>query len=147
LPAAVVLDTSVILKWLRQGEVLAKESLALRDVYLQGNLTLLSPTLLIYELANVLRYKSELSSEQVQEAVESLLDFGFEWLSPSPETMSPAVRIAYQYGITVYDAAFVAIAEVLGIKFVTADKKLVERLHGLPYVYYLGEFNPGWLFT
>ena len=31
-----VLDTSVIIKWLRRGEVLAEEALAVRDAYLVG---------------------------------------------------------------------------------------------------------------
>jgi hypothetical protein len=34
----VVLDTSVILKWFRQEEVLADQALALRDAYLERTL-------------------------------------------------------------------------------------------------------------
>jgi hypothetical protein len=34
----VVLDTSVVIKWFRQGEVLASQALALRDAYLDGRI-------------------------------------------------------------------------------------------------------------
>ena len=78
----VVLDTSVVIKWFRQGEVLADLSLALRDAYLDGQITVSAPSLLAYELANVLRYKNDLSSNQVQEAVQSLFDMGLELIPP-----------------------------------------------------------------
>jgi predicted nucleic acid-binding protein len=69
----VVLDTSVILKWFRQEEILADQALRLRQAYLAGQVTISVPTLLAYELANVLRYKRELTTEQVQQAVQSFL--------------------------------------------------------------------------
>ena len=34
----VVLDTSVVIKWFRQGEVLAGQALQLRDDYLDGRI-------------------------------------------------------------------------------------------------------------
>lgn len=41
--------------------------------------------------------------------------------------------------ITVYDAAFVAMAEHLGTDFITADEKLVQRLQNISYVHYLAD--------
>lgn len=135
----IVLDTSVIVKWFRQEEELARLALALRERYLQGQITVAVPMLLIYELANVLRYKSELTTEQVQEAVESLLDMGLEWIEPSVAAMRRAVSLAREGGITVYDATFVAVAETLGAALVTADEQLARRLHSLSYVGHLGQ--------
>ena len=72
----VVPDTSVVIKWFRQGEILADLALALRQDYLSGAVAAVVPSLLAYELANVLRYKSDLTTEQVREAVRSLFDVG-----------------------------------------------------------------------
>jgi len=119
----VVLDTSVIIKWFRQEEVLAEKALALREAYLDGRLDVFLPALAIYELANVLRYKSELSTELIRRSVE----------------------IARQYDETVYDAVFVALAESLGAPLITADEVLASKMAPLGFVRFLGtsELNEG----
>ena len=135
----VVLDTSVIIKWFRQGEVLADQALALRDAYLNGEMAIFVPSLVAYELANVMRYKEDLSTEQVQEAVESLFDVGWEWSVPSVAVMSRAIEIARRCETTVYDATFAALAESLDAPLITADERLAGRLEPLSLVRFLGE--------
>jgi predicted nucleic acid-binding protein len=136
--STVVLDSSVVIKWFRQEEILAERALALRDAYLTGSVIISVPWLAVYELANVLRYKSDLSTVQVQEAVWSLFEMELEWLSPSNETMRRTVEIARSYETTVYDATFVALAETLKAAFITADERLAHRL-ALPFVHFLGD--------
>jgi len=135
----VVPDTSVVIKWFRQGEVLADQALALRAAYVDGRLQVSVPALLAYELTNVLRYKDDLTTTQVGEAVQSLFDMGMVWVSPSAEVMRRTVEIAREFGITVYDAAFVAVTESLDAVFVTADERLAQGLGELPFVRYLGD--------
>jgi predicted nucleic acid-binding protein len=130
----IVLDTSVVIKWFRQGEVLAGEALALRDAYLEERAVVTLPSLLAYELANVLRYKNDLSTVQVEDAVQSLFDMGLEWVPPSPRMMRRAVAIAREFDVTVYDATFACLAEAVGSTFVTADERLARRLAGLSFV-------------
>lgn len=137
----VVLDTSVVIKWFRQGEVLAGPSLALRDAYLDGQIVVSAPSLLAYELANVLRYKGDLSTSQVQEAVQSLFDMGLGLVPPLSSVMRRAVEIAHTCDTTVYDAAFAALAESLNAVFVTADEKLARKLGTLPCVRFLRDID------
>lgn len=99
------------------------------------------PSLLAYELAHVLRHKKELTTNQVQEAVQSLFDMGLEWILPSSAVMHRAVEIARAYDTTVYDAAFAALAESLNATFVTADERLIRRLEALPFVRFLAEME------
>jgi predicted nucleic acid-binding protein len=140
-PPALVLDTSVVIKWVRQGEVLAEQALALRDAYLDGRFALVVPSLLAYELANILRFKEDLTTESVQGAIESLYDMGLEWIPPSSATISRAVEIARAYETTVYDATFVALAELLGATLVTADERLTRQLPASAPVRFLGEMQ------
>ncbi len=137
--AHVVPDTSVVVKWLRQGEILADHALALRSAYVDGRIQISVPALLVYELANVLRYKDELTTLQVGDAVRSLFDMGMEWVPPTAATMRRAVEIARQFDVTVYDAVFAAVAENSAAVFVTADERLARRLATLPFVRYLGD--------
>ena len=137
----VVLDTSVVIKWFRQGEVLASQALALRDAYLDGAITVLVPSLLVYELANVLRYKEDLTTEQVEEAVQSLFDMGLEFVPPLNAVMRRAVEIARACETTVYDAAFASLAESLEATFITADERLARKLEALSLVRLLGDVS------
>ena len=137
--AQLVLDTSVVIKWFRQGEILAEQALALRTAYFDGHIQVAVPTLLAYELTNVLRHKDDLTTAQVEEAVQSLFDMGLEWRSPSAAVMRRAAVIARESDTTVYDAAFAALAESLEATFVTADERLVHRLAAWPFVHFLGE--------
>lgn len=138
---SLVLDTSVVLKWIRQEEILADRALSILHVYLEGHNQLIVPTLLAYEVANVLRYKSELTTAHIETALQSLFDLGLEWVSASPVMTRRAVNIARTYDTTVYDAVFAAVAESAGAIFVTADVRLVQRLDGLPFVAFLGDIG------
>jgi predicted nucleic acid-binding protein len=137
----VVLDTSVVIKWFRQGEVLADQALALREAYLDGQIAITVPSLLAYELTNVLRYKGDLTTSQVQDAVQSLFDMRMEWVLPSEVAMRRAVEIARANETTVYDATFAVLAEALEATFITADERLGRCLATLPFVRFLGEMT------
>lgn len=129
-----VLDTSVIIKWYRQGEALALQALLLRSAYLAGDAAVSAPSLLVYELSNVLRYKNDLRTDQVQAAVQSLLDMNLQLTPPSGPVMQQAVELARRYGTTVYDAVFAALAQALPAVFITADTRLAGQMSGLPFV-------------
>jgi predicted nucleic acid-binding protein len=73
LPESAVLDSSVVLKWFRKDEIWRDSALQLRQTYLDGHMLIYVPDLLIYEIANVLRYKPDLTHPQVQKALASLL--------------------------------------------------------------------------
>lgn len=137
----VVPDSSVVIKWFRQGENLAEQALALRAGYLDGRIQLSVPTLLAYELANVLRYKEDLTTDQVEEAVQSLFDMGLAWVSPSAAMMRRAVVMARESEATVYDSTFAALADSLQATFVTADERLVRRLAASAFVSFLGDVS------
>jgi predicted nucleic acid-binding protein len=96
------------------------------------------PSLLAYELANVLRYKGDLETARVQEAVQSLFDMRLEWVAPSARAICRGVALAREFDLTLYDAAFVVLAEALDATLISADERLVRRLEALPFVRFLG---------
>jgi len=141
LPESAVLDSSVVLKWFRKDEIWRDLALQMRQTYLNGYMLIYVPDLLIYEIANVLRYKPDLTDQQVQEALDSLYDLHIKIIEISQEIIKGAIRLAYSYSITVYDAAFMALAESLKAPFVTADEKLSEKLADVPYVQHISLFT------
>jgi predicted nucleic acid-binding protein len=136
-PESALLDSSVILKWFRREETWREVALQLRQAYLDGQMLIYVPNLLIYEIANVLRYKPDLTQQQVQEALMSLYDMQIRIVEISQELIKEAIHFAYFHDITVYDATFVAMAEYLKVLFITADEKLIQKLDKVSYVQHI----------
>jgi predicted nucleic acid-binding protein len=127
-----VLDTSVVLKWFSAfGESDLSQALQLREDLLEGAVVFVVPELLFYEMANALRYNPNLSGKDVNEALDSILDMGFEVRRVDKKTMQDGINIAYKYNITIYDAYFIALSRAEGKPLITADYKLAERVKGL----------------
>lgn len=139
----VVLDTSVVIKWFRQGEILADRALALRTAYLHGDVQIAVPALLAYEITNVLRYKQDLTTDQVGDAVQSLFDMGLTWVAPTAALMRRSAELAREHNVTAYDAAFAVVAEGLAAIFITADERLARSLAGFSPARHLDEVQTG----
>lgn len=137
----VVLDSSVVIKWFREREPLREQAVLVRQAYLEGKLKVFVPDLLFYEIANVLRYKSDLSREQVRLAVQTLFDMRLERLAVTPQLLQRAVEAAYACNVTIYDAIFVACAESVGGVLLTADEELVAACSRVSVVRFLGEIT------
>ena len=141
LPKSVLLDSSVVIKWFRESEIWREPAIFLRQEYLSGRLKIYVPSLLILEIANVLRYKPDLTSFQVQEALRSLYDLQIMIIDLSQEAIIKAIDLAYSWDLTIYDAAFVATALNLNIPFITADEKLIQKLSSFSQVHHLSKFE------
>ncbi len=139
LKRVVVLDTSVVAKWFKGGEPLAAEAKALRQAYYEDRLSIITPDLVPYELANVLRYSAEVTKTDSLSAMESLYALGVEIAPATLALIKRGLELAYQYDMAVYDAAFIALAEDLQADFVTADEKLLRKVTGLPFCHFLGD--------
>ncbi len=129
----------MVVKWVRSGEVNYEQALQLRKSYLEGKLAIAIPDLLLYELANVLRYKPAAAKENVRKVIDSFLDLGLDVISPSPVVLHEAIELSFEHDITFYDALFLAVAESLRYDFVTADEVLYRRISKRTGIYLLSE--------
>lgn len=122
---AIVVDTSVVVKWYipEQHHRKARE---LRDVYLDGQIDLVAPALMPFETANALRYSGHYDDDRLTEAMASLGHYGVE-LVPFSEC-GPVGRVAQDCDITVYDAAYITLAQSRDTTAYTADGRLLDDL-------------------
>jgi predicted nucleic acid-binding protein len=135
---ALVVDTSVLVKWIRsEGEELLVEARALRSRVDQTGAQLYAPALLVYELGNILIRKTVLPPEDIADVLDKAVHSRLVLVPPGQELASRAARVARQYDVTFYDAAFVALAELLHCPLVTADRYLAEQTRGSGFVRYL----------
>jgi len=122
-----VLDASVVLKWFVKEDD-SDQALKLREEFYRGEKEIVVPDLLLYEVANALRYNPSFSVEAVQEAVGTLLAIEIEIITPTFSLLSETIELAKDLGITCYDAAYLSLAEELGFEFITADEAFHRKV-------------------
>ena len=128
-----IADASVIYKWYI-SEQETPEALALLEDFRSGVEQLAVPDLILYELANALRYNRKLKPEDVESALENFISLGIIIITPNLTIIKKTAHFAMRHDITIYDAAYAVLAESLGCDFITADKKLHRKLSSLPFV-------------
>ncbi len=85
-----------------------------------------------YEVANVVwkhTRRGLLRQDEAAELVEEALRF-LKTLEVHTyaEVLKDALRLALKHGITIYDAAYAALAEKIGGRLLTLDRQLAEKL-------------------
>ena len=122
----VVVDASVLIKWYNLEDD-SEKALQLRTDYASRQIELVAPYLITYEIANSLRYNPDFGAEDVKSAITDLMNMQLSLQPPDVTQMQRATDLAFRYGITIYDAAYLALAETSEIPFYTADEKLVLK--------------------
>lgn len=132
------LDASVVYKWFIK-EADRDKALNIRSNIARGIGSYVIPDLLIYEVSNALRYNTNYSNEDIKIAIRTIYDMEIEIVAPVPEIHDIAVEIARLKDITIYDAYYIALAQEIGYNFVTADKRLMDKVKDLEFVIFLGD--------
>ena len=89
-----------------------------------------------YEVANAIKYKksdrfdAKDTLKAFNQATEILDLYAVHNFS---EVINNALAIAIELNITVYDAAFLSLAQKLNAKLLTLDQKLVKKIEGTKY--------------
>lgn len=127
----VVLDASVILKWFRtEGEEKIIAARNFEKKHLEGKEQIAVPELLFYEVANVLLTKPKIKTAEVEKALEILSNLDLKRYTNTPALQKIALTICQTTKISFYDASYVALAEFLQTRLVTADQKLYQKVKG-----------------
>jgi predicted nucleic acid-binding protein len=130
----IVLDASVVLKWLFDDEDGGERATSLKDAHVAGHEIVAVPELLFYEIGNVLATKTRLSEAAITEAFLLLWDFSLERFDLGLEEFQSGLALSRKYRMTLYDAAYVELSRRLKCTFVTADKKLYEKVKSIKTV-------------
>ena len=126
---SLVLDTSAVAKWFVEEDE-SSEMYRIRDLYLEGKITIHIPSLLFVELANALRYVKGLTSTDVANAIKALKILCLDVVD-NMKVLDEAIEIAFNSNITVYDAIYVALAKTTNSKLITYDIELLSKFKDL----------------
>lgn len=123
----IVVDASVALKWF-----LPEPDSAVAEDLLEGNDTLVAPTLIVSEVCNAIWKRLRRGETTAQHADWVPDHIGTVGMVLIPdETLAPlAMQIARRLDHPVYDCFYLALAEQRNATMVTADRRLIRRVSG-----------------
>jgi predicted nucleic acid-binding protein len=127
---ASIVDASVFAKWYLADEQLIGQAMALLDMYRMGTEALVCPHYARYELASTVSRAARLGRISRDDALAAMSDFAELAIADRidrDERVSRAVTLALQYGLSFYDALYLALAEELNARLVTADLDICDR--------------------
>ncbi|MCL4415612.1 MAG: type II toxin-antitoxin system VapC family toxin [Actinobacteria bacterium] len=128
-----ILDASVISKWYykKDEEDLHNASL-IYDKLKSEKYILFAPDLLVYELLNIFRTKSEISDEKISEILTELYN-SLVILGINKNLLTKSFLTSRRLDITVYDSIYLTLSEDLAASLITADKKLYHAAKNSNY--------------
>ena len=129
----IVLDASVVFKWFQEEEG-SERALKFEDSHIKGEENVIAPDLLFYEITNILRYQKGITPEIVDDTLGILEKIEIQTFVFSPSELKGVYRFAHVHEISVYDAMYAVLAQRLECTFVTADKKLHQKLSSCRWV-------------
>lgn len=124
----IILDASVVIKWFTKEQDSDKAIVYLKSFY-DNEIIILVPSLLFYELGNIL-IKKKSSKDKTAEIKKKLQDIQLEIRDIGLEWFQKIYENSLDYSISFYDAAYVTLMQNKNCKFITADKKLYEKIKG-----------------
>lgn len=126
-----VVDSSVVIKWLhRQDESFVGQADRLLQRALSGEVSLMVPELVKYEVGNVMAVAKRLTHSQLAEALDLFYCLPLFFFSETLTLSKRSGQIAQSLKITYYDATFLALAERERAGLVTANPNHQRKVPG-----------------
>jgi len=122
-----VVDSSVIFKWfyVKDENDVDIAKLIYRKA-LSRNFYLISPELLVYELLNIFRYKTDFSKDRIEEIVKKI--FYIQIIGQLDyKTYLNSYSISQEINESIYDCIYIAMSEKYRASLITADEKLCSK--------------------
>lgn len=122
-----IIDASVGVKWFFK-EVDWEKADRILQKSLNGTIQLVVPELFFYEVGNVLLNKKE-SHENITDIAQKLQAINFSVNSIGYHSFYAIANVAKEFSLTFYDALYITLMNEEHCEFITADKKLFQKVH------------------
>jgi len=139
-----VIDASVAIKWLVDGESFCENARKLLVDSMRKNIELIGPPILLYEVESILQMRlnrSIASKYVIDEALATFYDVGVK-IETDDDLVIHAREIARRYRQNrIYDSLYAALAQIRKCDFWTADKPFYNAVKSdLSFVRYLPDY-------
>jgi predicted nucleic acid-binding protein len=145
LNSQICIDVSLALKLVLAEEDSPKAQ-RLWDTWIDTDVEIIAPSLFAFEGTSVIcnkMYRGLVPPEEAELMFKAFHLLGVRLLYPK-DLHQQAWELAKRFNRPqVYDSYYLALAEILDLEFWTGDERLYNTVrHQLPYVKWLGDYNP-----
>jgi predicted nucleic acid-binding protein len=141
----ICIDANLVVKWYT-FEPYREQAVDLLDEAEQNGITIVAPDSIMPEVGSALRrgvHRGTITPEKGFMAI-SLLNRAPIKRFDVKDLFADAWRIAERYKLaTLYDAYYLALAELRSCDFWTADERFINSVQGISYVRNIADFSPG----
>jgi len=139
----VIIDASVVLRGFFPDEEGHREARRLIRAYAQGEVELLAPTLLPYEVTNAVLQAVRRGRINLNKGKEILAVFSELGIPTTEVPWQRTLELAHRYNRSAYDGAYLALAEGTGRELVTGDRRLCNAVKDhVEWVVWLEDYAP-----
>jgi len=123
----IVVDTSVVIKWLFKDEENRTSAISLYEKHLSATEEIIVSQLLFYEVANVLATKSNITSRTIKRDIDFVYRANLIVYEEEAKELIQSARLAKKYKTSFYDMLYALIAKNKKCALVTADENFVIK--------------------
>lgn len=123
----IVIDASVVLKWIITDEQDRDQALFLQKRHIEGQEIIIVPDFLFIEVANALVTKSKTSPAIVANDMKLLFQTALKTERPTEKDLLLASKLAKKYETSVYDMLYAVVAKKHKTHLITADANFVKK--------------------
>lgn len=134
----IVLDASVSLKWFVPGEPLAAEAAKVLDAIAEDPRPYAVPELFMNEVLAVLARLPGATRDRVSGALALIESLGLARIGNGHDLLSTAAAFACDWGVTGFDAVYLAAAALGDGVWLTADARAARKVQRTSLVHLLG---------
>lgn len=124
----IVIDSSIVIKWFFPEDDSDKAEQLLQ------NETFCAPDLLIYEFTNYVVRRPFLEHSDASFLFRSFDNTNIKFFMIPIKGLIEITKFCKKFNVSAYDASFIILAQLLGLDFLTADIKLLRKVHTLRFV-------------
>jgi predicted nucleic acid-binding protein len=133
----------VVVKWYLRDENLLAQADAMLDAVWNDSVLTTAPNLARHEVSRAITVAirtGRITWEEGQADIESFLRSPVPLSTDDDWVILDAASRAVQTGVALYDAVYLSLAANLSLQYVTADRKLFDRISShYPFVHWLGD--------
>lgn len=123
----IVIDANVVVKWFIEEKDSSKARI-LRDKFIGKEIKLITPSLLYFEVLNALKYSKLFNQAELNDAGESLENYGFNIITIKKKIREQMVKIAVEHDLSIYHASYLGLSIAMETILCTADEKIIKKL-------------------
>jgi len=139
--ALAVADASVVAKWFLE-EADSEPARRLRDDFLEGIVRLRAPSILPFEVLNALRFHPRFPRRSLPLAARGLDRAGIVTVPLFGEFLDRAVNVSTRDDLTIYDASYIALAELEQCPLYSVDEELAALDRGRRSIIHIRDYRP-----